>query len=228
MHAGRTDGSLARSRQACGLMPRVTGCASAASSRCPLHAEGAYDECPRLTTREGSPRIRLLCKRLTCPRPRKDGFVRFENVQKTYDGVRLVVKTLDLAIARGEFLTLLGPSGSGKTTTLMMLAGFETATHGEIFLDDDAHQQHSAAQARHRHGVPELRAVSAHDGRRKRRLPAAGARSRQAGDRRAGKPGARHGAHGRLRGARAGAALRRPAAAHRARPRTGVRAEAAC
>ena len=67
--------------------------------------------------------------------------------------------------AGGEFLTLLGPSGSGKTTTLMMLAGFESATSGEIFLDDDAHQQHSAAQARHRHGVPELRAVSAHDGR---------------------------------------------------------------
>jgi putative spermidine/putrescine transport system ATP-binding protein len=36
---------------------------------------------------------------------------------------------------KGEFLTLLGPSGSGKTTCLMMLAGFETATHGEIKLD---------------------------------------------------------------------------------------------
>ncbi|MGE3740162.1 MAG: ABC transporter ATP-binding protein, partial [Geminicoccaceae bacterium] len=35
----------------------------------------------------------------------------------------------------GEFLTMLGPSGSGKTTCLMMLAGFESATHGEIFLD---------------------------------------------------------------------------------------------
>ncbi len=36
---------------------------------------------------------------------------------------------------KGEFLTMLGPSGSGKTTCLMMLAGFETATHGEIKLD---------------------------------------------------------------------------------------------
>ncbi|MFX4558836.1 ATP-binding cassette domain-containing protein, partial [Acinetobacter baumannii] len=33
-------------------------------------------------------------------------------------------------------LTLLGPSGSGKTTTLMMLAGFEVPTHGEIFIGD--------------------------------------------------------------------------------------------
>ena len=68
---------------------------------------------------------------------RESHFVRFENVQKTYDGVSLVVKALDLAIPRGEFLTLLGPSGSGKTTTLMMLAGFETATSGGIFLDDE-------------------------------------------------------------------------------------------
>jgi putative spermidine/putrescine transport system ATP-binding protein len=36
---------------------------------------------------------------------------------------------------KGEFLTMLGPSGSGKTTCLMMLAGFETATHGDITLD---------------------------------------------------------------------------------------------
>lgn len=62
--------------------------------------------------------------------------VRFENVQKSYDGETLVVKNLNLDIAQGEFLTMLGPSGSGKTTCLMMLAGFEPATHGEIFLND--------------------------------------------------------------------------------------------
>jgi len=62
-------------------------------------------------------------------------FVRFSGVTKTYDGVNLVVKGLDLDIARGEFLTLLGPSGSGKTTTLMMLAGFEQPTAGDILLN---------------------------------------------------------------------------------------------
>ena len=61
--------------------------------------------------------------------------VRFDHVQKTYDGEILVVKDLNLDVERGEFLTLLGPSGSGKTTTLMMLAGFESATHGDITLD---------------------------------------------------------------------------------------------
>jgi putative spermidine/putrescine transport system ATP-binding protein len=56
-------------------------------------------------------------------------------VQKSYDGETLVVKDLNLSIGKGEFLTMLGPSGSGKTTCLMMLAGFETATHGEILLN---------------------------------------------------------------------------------------------
>jgi putative spermidine/putrescine transport system ATP-binding protein len=64
-----------------------------------------------------------------------DAFVAFERVQKSYDGENLVVKDLNLSMPKGEFLTMLGPSGSGKTTSLMMLAGFETATHGEILLD---------------------------------------------------------------------------------------------
>ena len=61
--------------------------------------------------------------------------VRFDSVQKSYDGEVLVVKDLNLDIASGEFVTMLGPSGSGKTTCLMMLAGFEPATHGEIYLN---------------------------------------------------------------------------------------------
>ena len=65
----------------------------------------------------------------------QDAFVAFEGVQKSYDGEQLVVKDLNLYIRKGEFLTMLGPSGSGKTTCLMMLAGFETATHGEIRLN---------------------------------------------------------------------------------------------
>ncbi|MBJ3774888.1 ABC transporter ATP-binding protein [Acuticoccus mangrovi] len=62
--------------------------------------------------------------------------MKFDGVQKSYDGETLVVKDLNLDIAEGEFLTMLGPSGSGKTTCLMMLAGFEPPTHGAIYLDD--------------------------------------------------------------------------------------------
>ncbi|WP_136067261.1 ABC transporter ATP-binding protein [Modicisalibacter radicis] len=64
-------------------------------------------------------------------------FARFRNVQKSYDGVELVVKDFNLDVRQGEFVTLLGPSGSGKTTCLMMMAGFETPTHGEILLKDE-------------------------------------------------------------------------------------------
>ena len=65
----------------------------------------------------------------------QNDFVVFDRVQKSYDGEVLVVKDLNLKIAKGEFVTMLGPSGSGKTTCLMMLAGFETATHGDILID---------------------------------------------------------------------------------------------
>lgn len=64
--------------------------------------------------------------------PDRPTHVEFDNVQKTYDGETLVVKSLDLSIGQGEFLTMLGPSGSGKTTCLMMLAGFESVTRGQI------------------------------------------------------------------------------------------------
>ena len=69
--------------------------------------------------------------------PNNKEFVKFEKVDKSYDGKVLVVKDLNLNISEGEFVTMLGPSGSGKTTCLMMLAGFETPTNGEIYLDNN-------------------------------------------------------------------------------------------
>lgn len=65
----------------------------------------------------------------------ENAYIGFSGISKTYDGKNFVVKNLDLSIRKGEFLTLLGPSGSGKTTTLMMLAGFEFPTTGEIAVD---------------------------------------------------------------------------------------------
>jgi len=61
--------------------------------------------------------------------------VHFEHIEKSFDGETLVIKDLNLEISQGEFLTMLGPSGSGKTTCLLMLAGFLTPTHGEIYLE---------------------------------------------------------------------------------------------
>lgn len=61
-------------------------------------------------------------------------FIHLHDVAKSY-GPMKVVEGLNLEVAKGEFLSLLGPSGSGKTTILMMLAGFEQATSGTIWLD---------------------------------------------------------------------------------------------
>ena len=58
--------------------------------------------------------------------------VEYLAVHKRYAESDWVVRDLDLELNRGEFLTLLGPSGSGKTTCLMMLAGFEPPTTGDI------------------------------------------------------------------------------------------------
>ena len=62
--------------------------------------------------------------------------VEFHAVRKSYDG-KIVLPGLDLAVAEGEFLTLLGPSGCGKTTALRLLAGFEQPDAGEIRLDGE-------------------------------------------------------------------------------------------
>jgi spermidine/putrescine ABC transporter ATP-binding subunit len=60
--------------------------------------------------------------------------VSLNDLEKSYDRAA-AVSGVSLDIHSGEFLTLLGPSGSGKTTTLMMIAGFETPTRGDIAID---------------------------------------------------------------------------------------------
>jgi len=61
--------------------------------------------------------------------------IRFNNVTKNF-GNTIVVDDFNLEIATGEFVVLLGPSGCGKTTTLRMLAGLESVTSGDIYVDD--------------------------------------------------------------------------------------------
>jgi len=58
------------------------------------------------------------------------------NVAKNF-GKNLVLRNISLDIAEGEFLTILGESGSGKTTLLRIVAGFESATSGEVWMGDE-------------------------------------------------------------------------------------------
>jgi len=62
--------------------------------------------------------------------------VKIDNVNKKY-GDNHVVRNLVIDVKQGEFLTMLGPSGCGKTTTLRMIAGFETPTSGNIFIEGE-------------------------------------------------------------------------------------------
>jgi spermidine/putrescine transport system ATP-binding protein len=62
--------------------------------------------------------------------------ISIRNVAKQF-GNFIALDNVSLDIAPNEFFTLLGPSGCGKTTLLRMIAGFETASQGEIFLYDE-------------------------------------------------------------------------------------------
>src|SRR5579864_4277975 len=71
--------------------------------------------------------------------PRADAkttLLSIRNVAKTF-GRNVVLRDVSLEIAEGEFLTILGESGSGKTTLLRIIAGFETASSGEIWMGDE-------------------------------------------------------------------------------------------
>lgn len=61
--------------------------------------------------------------------------VRIEHIFKRFGGVT-AVNDFNLVVEDGEFVSILGPSGCGKTTTLRMVAGFERATEGEIYIGD--------------------------------------------------------------------------------------------
>jgi ABC-type Fe3+/spermidine/putrescine transport system ATPase subunit len=67
------------------------------------------------------------------PRPT---LLSIRNVAKTF-GQNVVLRDVSLEIAEGEFLTILGESGSGKTTLLRIVAGFETATSGELWMGSE-------------------------------------------------------------------------------------------
>lgn len=61
--------------------------------------------------------------------------IKLKNIKKLYNG-DVILEDLNLTIPAGQFFALLGPSGSGKTTILRLIAGFESADSGHIFLGD--------------------------------------------------------------------------------------------
>src|SRR5690606_26390757 len=60
-----------------------------------------------------------------------------DKVTKSYAGGVTAVDAVDLEIRDGELMVLLGPSGCGKSTTLRMIAGLETISSGDLYIDGE-------------------------------------------------------------------------------------------
>lgn len=75
--------------------------------------------------------------------------ISIKSVTKSFTKGKSTIKPLEdlsLDVPRGEFLSLMGPSGSGKTTLLNLIAGIDTPTSGEIFIDGNDIAKLSRAQ----------------------------------------------------------------------------------
>ena len=132
-----------------------------------------------------------------------------KDLNKKYDEVH-AVKDVNLTIRDKEFMVLVGPSGCGKSTTLRMIAGLEEITGGSIRIGDRVVNDVAAEGPRHRDGLPELRALPAHDRLREHGLRPEAAQVPQAGDRPARRRGRQDPGH--RRAARAASPGSSPAA----------------
>ena len=89
--------------------------------------------------------------------------ISLRGLTKVYGNGVTTLDALDLEIGDGEFLVLVGPSGCGKTTALRMVAGLEDDPTGKVMIGGRVVNDIDAEGPGHRDGVPELRALPAHD-----------------------------------------------------------------
>ena len=152
--------------------------------------------------------------------------IAFEGVPRSSTTGRDAVDGLDLDIADGEFMVLVGPSGSGKSTALRMVAGPRgRRPRATCSIGARVRQRRRARGPRHRDGLPDLRAVPAHDGGREHGLRAEDAGVPQGATIASAR--AARGArlrHRRAAGAPAARAVGRPAPARGDGPRDRARA----
>ncbi len=73
-----------------------------------------------------------LSKRKEAP---KEAYVSLKDVNKIYENRVQAVYDFNLDIKKNEFIVFVGPSGCGKSTTLRMIAGLESITYGDLFID---------------------------------------------------------------------------------------------
>ncbi len=73
-----------------------------------------------------------------------------------YFGDKTALDDVTLNVKKGEFVTILGPSGCGKTTLLRLIAGFQTASEGEIRISGMEITQTPPPQASREYGISEI------------------------------------------------------------------------
>lgn len=89
-------------------------------------------------------------------------YVEMRNIFKQYGSFR-ASDNVNFAIEKGKLVALLGPSGSGKTTILRMIAGLETPSFGDIYIDGKRVKAYTSQQERYRLCIPELCIVPSYD-----------------------------------------------------------------
>jgi nitrate/nitrite transport system ATP-binding protein len=67
--------------------------------------------------------------------PPVDGFLKIEKLSKAYQATKPVFADVSFTLDKGEFVCVIGHSGCGKTTILNVLAGLDSATSGNVFMD---------------------------------------------------------------------------------------------
>ena len=132
----------------------------------------------------------------------------FDQVSKSYGAV-MALQPTSMTVAPGEFFALLGTIGLGQVHFAGHHRGLRGAQRRPRPGGWRGHHRHVAASAEHRHGVPELRAVSLSHRGAEHRISAEDAAIAKGGNHPAGGAGAGDGAAGRVWAAHAGAIVRR-------------------
>lgn len=78
--------------------------------------------------------------------------LKLEQVSKVYKGGKKAVNSIDLDIAKGEFICFIGPSGCGKTTTMKMINRLIEPSSGRIFIDGENIMEQDPVELRRKIG----------------------------------------------------------------------------
>ena len=84
---------------------------------------------------------------------KSDSLLHIQSVSKAYEADTPVVKGVEFDVQENEIFALLGPSGCGKTTTLRLIAGFEQADEGSVYLNGDLIESKDVHLAPQKRGI---------------------------------------------------------------------------